>query len=102
MFLLFYFLFLFLLTYSFINAISNKFIKYFFTPLLVGIFGSFWFIEPGSSQIVPIVAIFFLELTILDFNGTERLARPMLSFIFLLYLFSLSYYFFSEKIIKKI
>ena len=96
-----YYLFLFFLILIFINLTSNKFIKFFFTPILIGIFGAFWFIEPGSNDLAPIFSILFLETSILDSNGLERLMRPLIGFIFLLEVFSLIYYFFLKKIPKK-
>ena len=96
-----YYLLLFLLAYILINLITNKFIKYFFIPILIGSFGSFWFIQPGSSELAPIVSILFLEASILDSNGTERLIRPMLGFIFILEIISLIFYFLSKNLSKK-
>lgn len=96
-----YYLFLFFLMLIFMNLISNKFIKFFFTPILLGIFGAFWFIEPGSNELAPIFSILFLETSILDSNGLERLMRPMIGFIFILEIFSLIYYFSSKKLFKK-
>ena len=96
-----YYLFLFFLIFLFINFISNKFIKYFFTPILIGIFGSFWFVEPGNSDLAPIISILFLETSILNSNGIERLMRPFVSFIFILEIISLLYYFASKAFVKK-
>lgn len=98
MFWIFYYLFLFFLTYLFINIVSNKFLRYFFSPLLIGVFGSFWFIEPGSSEIAPIVSILFLEASIIEQNGFDRLLRPLIGFIFLLELISLIYYLIKKTI----
>ena len=101
MFIFIYYSILFVLFYLFIHMINNKFIKYFFSPILLGIFGSFWFIEPGSSNIAPIISIMFLEASILEPNGTERLIRPLVSFIFLLESISLIVYFGNKKILRK-
>mgnify|MGYP007000370629 CR=1 len=73
------------------------FIKFFFIPILFGIFGSFWFIEPGSNEMAPIISMIFLESSILDSNGNNRLLRPMVSFVFLFQLMSLIYYFLTKK-----
>ncbi|MDC1138972.1 hypothetical protein OAT19_01565, partial [Gammaproteobacteria bacterium] len=64
---------------------------------LFGIFGSFWFIEPGSNEMAPIISIIFLESSILDSNGNNRLLRPMVSFVFLFQLMSLIYYLLTKK-----
>ena len=101
MFIFFYYLILFFLIYLFFQTINNKFIRYFFSPVLLGIFGSFWFIEPGSNNIAPIISIMFLEASILEPNGTDRLIRPLVSFIFLLELISLLVYFGNKKILRK-
>ena len=101
MFLFFYYFLLFFLIYLFINFINNKFIRYFFTPILLGLFGSFWFIEPGSNNLAPILSIIFLESSILESNGFERLFRPLISFICLLEVISLIIYLNNRKIFKK-
>jgi len=88
-----YYFSLILVCYLFSKILSNKFIKYFFIPVIFGIFGSFWFIEPGSNEVAPIVSIIFLESSILDSNGNNRLLRPMVSFVFVFQIISLLYYF---------
>ena len=88
-----YYFSLILVCYLFSKILSNKFIKYFFIPVIFGIFGSFWFIEPGSNEVAPIVSIIFLESSILDSNGNNRLLRPMVSFVFIFQIISLLYYF---------
>ena len=92
-----YYFFLILICYLFSKIYSNKFIKFFFIPILFGIFGSFWFIEPGSNEMAPIISIIFLESSILDSNGNNRLLRPMVSFVFLFQLMSLIYYLLTKK-----
>lgn len=101
MFLFFYYFLLFFLIYLFINFINNKFIRYFFTPILLGVLGSFWFIEPGSNNLAPILSIIFLESSILESNGFERLLRPLISFICFLEVISLIIYLNNKKIFKK-
>ena len=90
---LLYYFSLILVCYLFSKILSNKFIKFFFIPVLFGIFGSLWFIEPGSNEVAPIVSIIFLESSILDSNGNNRLLRPMVSFVFVFQIISLVYYF---------
>tara|TARA_X000000368_G_scaffold397004_1_gene365748 strand:- start:1195 stop:1500 length:306 start_codon:yes stop_codon:yes gene_type:complete len=90
---LLYYFSLILVCYLFSKILSNKFIKFFFIPVLFGIFGSFWFIEPGSNEVAPIVSIILLESSILDSNGNNRLLRPMVSFVFVFQIISLVYYF---------
>ena len=92
-----YYFSLILVCYLFSKILSNKFIKFFFIPVLFGIFGSFWFIEPGSNEVAPIVSIIFLESSILDSNGNNRLLRPMVSFVFVFQIISLLYYFFIKN-----
>ena len=95
-----YYLVLIFTCYSLSKISTNKFIKFFFIPIILGLFGSLWFLEPGSSQLAPIISILFLELSILESNGINRLLRPMISFIFLLEFISLIFYFFLKKKIK--
>lgn len=95
-----YYSILILICYLFIKLVSNNFIKFFFTPILFGIFGSFWFLEPGGYEIAPIISILLLESSILEFNGLGRLLRPAISFIFFLELISLIFYFYTKKIFK--
>ncbi len=92
-----YYFSLILVCYLFSKILSNKFIKFFFIPVLFGIFGSIWFIEPGSNEVAPIVSIIFLESSILDSNGNNRLLRPMVSFVFVFQIISLLYYFFIKN-----
>jgi hypothetical protein len=92
-----YYFSLILVCYLFSKILSNKFIKFFFIPVLFGIFGSLWFIEPGSNEVAPIVSIIFLESSILDSNGNNRLLRPMVSFVFVFQIISLLYYFFIKN-----
>ena len=91
-----YFSFSRLFSFSRINKIS---LSISFIPIILGLFGSFWFIEPGSSKIA-IISILFLESTILETNGLNRLIRPMISSIFLLELFSLFIYIFKKNFLK--
>tara|TARA_X000000950_G_C13920524_1_gene663134 strand:+ start:13110 stop:13412 length:303 start_codon:yes stop_codon:yes gene_type:complete len=100
MFWIFYYFALFISIYLFLNAVANKFLRYFFTPILIGVFGTFWFIEPGSKEMAPIISILFLETSIVDSNGFERLLRPLIVFTFLLELASLSYYFINKIFLK--
>ena len=96
----FYYLVLILICYSFSKFIDNKFIRFFFIPVIFGIFGALWFVKPGGNEIAPIISILFLESFILESNGFNRLIRPLISFIFFLELISLIYYFFKKKILK--
>tara|TARA_Y200000002_G_scaffold25259_1_gene19034 strand:- start:188 stop:502 length:315 start_codon:yes stop_codon:yes gene_type:complete len=96
----FYYLVLTLTCYSLSKFVNNKFIRFFFIPVIFGIFGAIWFIEPGKNQIAPIISIVFLEASILESNGINRLLRPMISFIFFLEIISLIIYFYLKKIFK--
>ena len=96
----FYYLVLILICYSLSKIINNKFIKFFSIPIIFGTFGSFWFIAPGGNEIAPIISILFLETSILESNGINRLVRPVISFIFLLEMISLIYYFYLKKTFK--
>ena len=89
---IFYYFALTSLCYFFIKINKNKFIKFFFTPIIFGIFGSIWFLKPGSSELAPIISIIFLESSIIEPNGLNRLLRPMVSYIFLSEIISLIIY----------
>jgi len=97
---LFYYISLILVCFIFSKFIGNKFIKFFFIPVIFGIFGALWFTKPGGNEIAPIISILFLESSILESNGFNRLIRPLISFIFLLELISLIYYFYIKKTVK--
>mgnify|MGYP005691027199 CR=1 FL=1 len=96
----FYYLFLIFICYSLSKIVKNKFKKFFLTPIIFGIFGAVWFVEPGGREIAPIISILFLESSILESNGLNRLIRPLISFIFLLELISLIYYSYTKKNFK--
>ena len=96
----FYYLVLIFICYSLSKIINYKFIKFFLIPIIFGIFGSFWFIEPGGKEIAPVISIIFLESSIIESNGFNRLIRPIISFTFLLELISLIYYLYTKKTFK--
>tara|TARA_Y200000002_G_C22526123_1_gene597748 strand:- start:481 stop:795 length:315 start_codon:yes stop_codon:yes gene_type:complete len=99
---IFYYCILILNCFLFFKFIKNKFIKFFFIPIIFGVFGSVWFTKPGSLEISPIISILFLESSIINSNGYERLIRPLISFIIVFQMISLVYYlFFSRKTKKK-
>mgnify|MGYP001217001798 CR=1 FL=1 len=88
-----YYFLIFLICYLFSKLNKNKFINYFFIPIIFGVFGSLWFINPGDSSLAPIISIIFLESTIMNSNGLERLIRPLITSIFILEILSLVLYF---------
>lgn len=92
-----YYFILFGICILFIKFIKNKFLRFFFTPIIFGLFGSIWFKSPGSLDLAPIFSILFLEASIIDSNGYFRLIRPMISFILFLQGMSLLYYFFNKN-----
>jgi len=96
----FYYLVLIFICFSLSKIIQKKFIKYFLIPVIFGIFGSLWYVEPGKNEIAPIISILFLELSILESNGINRLLRPALSFILFLELISLISYFTHKRFSK--
>lgn len=71
-----------------ISYVATFFVKSNFFKLILFFFifsalSAFWFIEPGSSEIAPIISIFILESSITESNGFFRLLRPfILSIIF--------------------
>ncbi len=97
---LFYYLVLIFICFSLSKLIQKKFIKYFLIPFIFGVFGSLWYVEPGKNEIAPIISILFLELSILESNGINRLLRPALSFILFLEFISLISYFIRKRFSK--
>ena len=96
----FYYLILICICFSLSKVIRNKFIKYSLIPIIFGIFGSLWFVEPGKNEMAPIISIIFLELSILESNGINRLLRPAISFIVFLEFISLISYFIYKRFSK--
>ncbi len=88
-----YYLILLVLSATFAKLFKSIFLKFLYTPIFFSIFGSIWFIAPGSPEIAPIISIFFLENTILDSNGINRLIRPLVSFLFFFEIISFIFYF---------
>jgi len=97
-----YYLLLIVVCYFFIKTIKNKFLVYFFTPVLFGFFGAVWFVKPESYNLAPIFSIFFLEFSIVEPNGINRLLRPLLASIFILQLFSFLVYFYQKRFKRKL
>ena len=95
-----YYVALIFICYCLSKIINNKFIKYFLISTIFGIFGSIWFITPGVNEMAPIISILFLESSILESNGINRLIRPLISFTFFLEFISLIYYFYTKKTFK--
>lgn len=93
----FYYVLIFLTGYAIWNFLKNTLLRFFLIPLVFGIFGSIWFIEPGSNNFAPIISILFLENTILDSNGIDRLLRPLFAFILFFQFLSFFIYFFKRK-----
>ena len=77
-----------IIAYSVYRLIDNLFLKIFVTSLFFGFISSCWYLYPGSNYLAPVMSIIFLELTIIESNGIERLLRVsfatfILSFIIL-------------------
>ena len=98
---IFYYILLILICYFFTKFNKNKFINFFFIPIIFGVFGAIWFSTPGDSELAPIISIIFLELSIIDSNGLERLLRPMIAFVVFFQILSLIYYFYKKKFLKR-
>ena len=92
-----YYLLLILICFFIAKALENRFLVYFFTPVLFGFFGAIWFLKPGNYDLAPISTILFLELFVVESNGLYRLLRPLLTTIFFLQILSLLYFFTQTK-----
>ncbi len=97
---MFYYFLLIFICFLFKKINKNKFLNFFTIPLIFGFFGSVWFVTPGSNEVAPIIAIFFLESSILNFNGYDRIVRPLISSIFIFELISLTLYFYLKNFSK--
>tara|TARA_X000000950_G_scaffold59407_1_gene72028 strand:+ start:15354 stop:15674 length:321 start_codon:yes stop_codon:yes gene_type:complete len=99
---LIYYSTVFLISFSFLRLIKNTALKYITFSIVLGLFGSIWFIEPGSEKLAPITSILFLESTFIDSNGIYRLLRPLIGSIFLIFtttliVVSIKKFFFKKK-----
>ena len=56
--------------------VKNNFLRVFYFFIFCAL--SSWFIEPGSSEVAPILSILFLEFSITESNGFFRLLRPFI------------------------
>lgn len=97
-----YYLLLILICFFAIKALKNRFLVYFFTPVLFGFFGAIWFLKPGNYDLAPISTIIFLELFVVESNGLYRLLRPLLATIFIFQIVSLLYFFIQKEANKKV
>lgn len=57
--------------------LDNRISKAIIFGLSISLMGAVWFKVPGSNEIAPIISIFFIESTILENNGLERILRPL-------------------------
>ncbi len=88
---LLYFLISILIIFSFYKLISNKFLRLLVLSILSGLLLSVWLLEPGNTNLAPIISILFLESTILESNGLMRLLRPLIGLTLTIFLiFSIS------------
>ena len=75
--------------------VKNKFFQIFLFSLYVSLTITPWFKIPGESFFAPIFTIFFLESTILEKNGLERILRPL--FISFIFTYLVSFIFWKKK-----
>lgn len=81
-----------------ITKLTNKILlKVFLFSLFFSLFLTVWFIVPGQNYIAPVIIIYFLENTILENEGLERLARPLILVFSLTFLIGLAYYLSKSK-----
>ena len=57
--------------------VKKRFLKIIIFSFSLALMCSVWFKNPGENIVAPIISIFILESTILDNNGIERIARPL-------------------------
>ena len=80
---IFHFLLSLLISFCFYKLLSSKILGFIIAITVFGLLSGIWFIYPGSQNFAPILAILFLENTILESNGYWRLIRPFLISILL-------------------
>tara|TARA_B100000242_G_scaffold30796_1_gene18455 strand:- start:1528 stop:1827 length:300 start_codon:yes stop_codon:yes gene_type:complete len=80
-----------LISFLFSRIFEKNSLKLLFFFLPLGLFLSFWFREPGSSELVPIISILILENSILENHGFMRVLRPLSATIFLAFTFYFIY-----------
>ena len=90
-----YYLLSFLIAFLLTKFFEKRFLKITIFSLVVSLLGSIWFISPGSSQLAPVVSIFFLESTIIEYKGYLRIFRPFV--ILFLLAFTLSLIFWKKR-----
>lgn len=73
--------------------VKNNFFRVFLFFFIFSALSSFWFIEPGSSEVAPILSILILEFSMTESNGFFRLLRPFILSIILGSIISLIFYF---------
>ena len=73
------------------NLFKNRILKSFFFCLLLSLFWAFWFMEPGKSDVAPIISIIFVGLLENGEVNLGRLARPFLVFLLVIYLIEIIY-----------
>tara|TARA_Y100001958_G_C21028052_1_gene402084 strand:- start:503 stop:805 length:303 start_codon:yes stop_codon:yes gene_type:complete len=73
--------------------VKNNFFRVFLFFFIFSALSSFWFIEPGSLEVAPILSILILEFSITESNGFFRLLRPLILSIILGLIASLIFYF---------
>jgi len=71
---------------------DKKLIKIFLFSLFFSLFLTVWFIVPGENYIAPVIIIYLLESTILENEGLERLARPLLLVFSLTFIVGFGYF----------
>lgn len=89
---LLYFLISFFISFLLSLLVENRISKIIIFTISLSSMFAVWFKIPGSNNIAPILSIFFLESTILDNNGLERILRPLglmffLSIVIAIFLF---------------
>lgn len=80
------------------NFFKNRILKSFFFGLVLSLFWAFWFLEPGKSDLAPIVSIIFVSLLENGEVNLERLARPFLVFLLGVYLIEIIFSRFKARI----
>ena len=68
--------------------VNKRLSKVLIFSLIMGLFGTLWFKNPGDSHLAPVLSIFLLESTIVDDNGITRLLRPFGLVVFFVGVFS--------------
>ena len=85
------------IAFLFSMLVKKRLLKFLLFFISLGLLSAIWFKNPGSSEIAPVISIFFLENTILENQGIMRLIRPLSLFALIGFITSILFWIFKSK-----